>query len=90
MLTDSSPFVVQIGARRVHVVRVRGGNKKYRALRLDHGNFAWASEGQYCETNPKSVPVMMTTITLSRNVIVDYYSALMQSFPFLMILLSEP
>ena len=37
----------QIGARRVHVVRVRGGNKKYRALRLDHGNFAWASEGEW-------------------------------------------
>jgi len=35
----------RIGARRVHVVRVRGGNKKFRALRLDHGNFAWASEG---------------------------------------------
>jgi small subunit ribosomal protein S8e len=25
-------------------VRVRGGNTKYRALRLDTGNFAWASE----------------------------------------------
>merc|ERR1711970_1223531 len=22
-----------------------GGNKKFRALRLDHGNFGWASEG---------------------------------------------
>lgn len=25
-------------------VRTRGGNKKYRALRLDTGNFAWGSE----------------------------------------------
>merc|ERR1712154_111466 len=25
-------------------LRTRGGNKKYRALRLDTGNFAWASE----------------------------------------------
>lgn len=25
-------------------VRVRGGNFKFRALRLDHGNFAWSSE----------------------------------------------
>lgn len=33
--------------RRVHVVRVRGGNFKYRALRLDIGNFAWGSEGNY-------------------------------------------
>ena len=23
---------------------MRGGNKKYRALRLDHGNFSWGSE----------------------------------------------
>merc|ERR1711991_1137581 len=25
-------------------VRGRGGNPKFRALRLDHGNFAWASQ----------------------------------------------
>merc|ERR1712014_175099 len=31
-------------AKRVRKVRVRGGNKKYRALRLDHGNFSWGSE----------------------------------------------
>lgn len=28
----------------VRSVRVRGGNRKFRALRLDHGNFAWGSE----------------------------------------------
>lgn len=28
----------------MHSVRVRGGNLKYRALRLDAGNFAWGSE----------------------------------------------
>ena len=28
----------------VRIVRCRGGNKKFRALRLDHGNFAWGSE----------------------------------------------
>merc|ERR1712018_489642 len=32
-------------AKRVHTVRTMGGNTKYRALRLDHGNFGWASEG---------------------------------------------
>lgn len=26
-------------------MRVRGGNRKFRALRLDSGNFAWGSEG---------------------------------------------
>ena len=28
----------------VRPVRVRGGNHKVRALRLDHGNFSWGSE----------------------------------------------
>ncbi|KAM4811517.1 small ribosomal subunit protein eS8-like [Urocitellus parryii] len=32
------------GPRRIHTVRVRGGNEKYRALRLDVGNFPWGSE----------------------------------------------
>lgn len=30
--------------KRIHLVRGRGGNLKYRALRLDSGNFAWGSE----------------------------------------------
>ncbi|KAM5530394.1 hypothetical protein V8D89_015955 [Ganoderma adspersum] len=34
----------KLGPKRVHTVRVRGGNLKYRALRLDSGNFAWGSE----------------------------------------------
>lgn len=34
----------QIGVKRIHLVRTRGGNVKHRALRLDHGNFSWASE----------------------------------------------
>ncbi|KAI0266822.1 40S ribosomal protein S8 [Gloeopeniophorella convolvens] len=34
----------KLGAKRIHSVRVRGGNLKYRALRLDAGNFAWGSE----------------------------------------------
>jgi len=28
----------------IRVLRVRGGNKKFRALRLDTGNFSWGSE----------------------------------------------
>ena len=35
----------KIGTKRIHLVRCRGGNLKHRALRLDTGNFAWASEG---------------------------------------------
>ncbi|KAF8236516.1 ribosomal protein S8e [Tricholoma matsutake] len=38
------PANTKVGPKRVHTVRVRGGNLKYRALRLDSGNFAWASE----------------------------------------------
>ena len=39
------PANTRIGAKRIHIVRVRGGNQKYRALRLDSGNFSWGSEG---------------------------------------------
>ncbi|KAF1991689.1 ribosomal protein S8e [Aulographum hederae CBS 113979] len=35
----------RIGAKRIHLVRTRGGNRKFRALRLDSGNFSWGSEG---------------------------------------------
>jgi small subunit ribosomal protein S8e len=38
------PANTRIGEKRIHPVRVRGGNLKHRALRLDHGTFAWACE----------------------------------------------
>ncbi|WAR17384.1 RS8-like protein [Mya arenaria] len=38
------PSNTKLGPKRIHTVRTRGGNKKYRALRLDTGNFAWGSE----------------------------------------------
>ncbi|KAF9222691.1 ribosomal protein S8e [Gyrodon lividus] len=38
------PANTKLGPKRIHTVRVRGGNLKYRALRLESGNFAWASE----------------------------------------------
>merc|ERR1711881_189978 len=38
------PSMTKIGEKRIHPVRTRGGNHKYRALRLDHGNFSWPSE----------------------------------------------
>jgi len=34
----------KMGQKRVHVVRARGGNLKFRAMRLDGGNFAWGTE----------------------------------------------
>jgi len=33
----------KLGSKTVHVVRARGGNLKFRAMRLDTGNFAWGS-----------------------------------------------
>jgi len=38
------PSMTKLGGKRVRVVRGRGGNLKFRALRLDTGNFCWASE----------------------------------------------
>jgi len=38
------PSNTKIGERRVHLVRTRGGNKKFRGLRLETGNFSWGSE----------------------------------------------
>ncbi|XP_067014447.1 small ribosomal subunit protein eS8 [Anabrus simplex] len=66
----------KLGARRIHTVRTRGGNKKYRALRLDHGNFAWGSEG--CARKTRIIDVvynasnneLVRTKTLVKNAIV--------------------
>merc|ERR1712151_1341741 len=38
------PAMTKMGAKRVRPVRGRGGNMKYRALRLDAGNWSWGSE----------------------------------------------
>lgn len=38
------PAMTKLGATRIHTVRVRGGNLKHRALRLDTGNFSWGTE----------------------------------------------
>mmetsp|Transcript_26386 Transcript_26386/g.26019 ORF Transcript_26386/g.26019 Transcript_26386/m.26019 type:complete len:207 (+) Transcript_26386:34-654(+) len=38
------PAMTKLGPKRIHPVRGRGGNLKYRALRLDAGNFSWASQ----------------------------------------------
>ena len=34
----------KIGAKRIHPIRVRGGNTKFRALRLESGNFSWGTQ----------------------------------------------
>lgn len=38
------PAMTKIGEKRIHTVRGRGGNLKFRAIRLDSGNFSWGTE----------------------------------------------
>jgi len=71
----------RIGPKRIHTVRTRGGNHKYRALRLDSGNFAWASEG--CTRKTRVIAVvyhpsnneLVRTNTLTRSAIVQIDAA---------------
>lgn len=59
------PAMTKLGERRVHQVRARGGFIKFRALKLDHGNYAWPGEAVtrksriisvvYNPTNPEYV-----------------------------------
>jgi len=66
----------KLGARRVHAVRTRGGNSKFRALRLDTGNFSWGSE--CCTRKTRLIDVvynasnneLVRTKTLVKNAIV--------------------
>merc|ERR1712187_408843 len=67
----------KLGERRVRTVRCRGGNKKYRALRLDSGNFAWGSEN--CTRKVRLLDVvynassneLVRTKTLVKNAIIQ-------------------
>ncbi|KAG8235228.1 hypothetical protein J437_LFUL015920 [Ladona fulva] len=66
----------KLGPKRIHTVRTRGGNKKYRALRLDQGNFSWGSE--CCTRKTRIIDVvynasnneLVRTKTLVKNAIV--------------------
>ena len=40
------PAMTKLGAKRIYLVRCRGGNIKHRAIRLDQGTFSWAGEGK--------------------------------------------
>merc|ERR1712099_130691 len=70
------PAMTKLGAKRVRVVRCRGGNLKYRALRLDAGNYSWGSEN--CTKKVRILDVvynasnneLVRTKTLVKNAIV--------------------
>ena len=57
--------MTKIGETRIHEVRARGGNKKFRALRLDAGNFSWGTE--VCT---RKVRVLDVTYNASNNELV--------------------
>merc|ERR1711959_870218 len=67
----------KLGTKRVRVVRGRGGNMKFRALRLDSGNYAWGSEN--CAKKVRILDVvynavsneLVRTKTLVKNAIVQ-------------------
>ncbi|KAH7321014.1 ribosomal protein S8e/ribosomal biogenesis NSA2 [Stachybotrys elegans] len=71
----------RIGPKRIHTVRTRGGNHKYRALRLDSGNFAWGSEG--CTRKTRVIAVayhpsnneLVRTNTLTKSAVVQVDAA---------------
>eukprot|EP00092_Neocalanus_flemingeri_P026552 GFUD01028776.1.p1 GENE.GFUD01028776.1~~GFUD01028776.1.p1 ORF type:complete len:209 (-),score=41.06 GFUD01028776.1:95-721(-) len=66
----------KLAPQRIHTLRVRGGNKKFRALRLDTGNFSWATEAVARKTRIIDVVYnacnneLVRTKTLVKNAIV--------------------
>ena len=69
--------MTKIGVKRIRQIRVRGGNMKFRALRLDTGNFSWGSE--VCTRKTRILDVvynasnneLVRTKTLVKNAIVQ-------------------
>merc|ERR1712178_92351 len=69
--------MTKLGHKRIRTVRCRGANTKFRALRLDSGNFAWGSENTtrkvrvmdvvYNSTNNE----LVRTKTLVKNTIIQ-------------------
>merc|ERR1711972_1038194 len=57
--------MTKLAPQRIHTIRCRGGNKKYRALRLDTGNFSWGSDVVYNACNNE----LVRTKTLVKNAI---------------------
>ncbi|KAL8365737.1 hypothetical protein RB595_004497 [Gaeumannomyces hyphopodioides] len=75
------PANTRIGPKRIHSVRVRGGNTKYRALRVDSGNFSWGSEGTTRKTRVISVAYhpsnneLVRTNTLTKSAVIQIDAA---------------
>ena len=78
--------MTKIGSKRIHSVRVRGGNTKFRAMRLDTGNFSWGSE--VCTRKSRILDVvynasnneLVRTKTLVKNAIVQIDATLFKQW----------
>lgn len=60
------PSMTKLGAKQVRSVRGRGGNFKHRALRVDVGNYTWASEAFSSKTRILDVVYNATNNELVR------------------------
>merc|ERR1711865_210710 len=60
------PTNSRIGHKRIRTVRTRGGNTKYRALRVDTGNFSWGTESITRKTRVLNVSYNSTNNELVR------------------------
>jgi len=77
------PSLTKIGDKKVTRIRVRGGNFKFRALRLDQGNFAWAGEAVTRKTRILKVVYNSTNNELVRtNTLVKGSIIQIDSTPF--------
>jgi small subunit ribosomal protein S8e len=80
------PASTKLGSKQIQTVRGRGGNHKYRALRLDFGNYVWASEAFSAKTKILDVVYNATnnelvrTKTLVKNAIVQVDAAPFKKF----------
>lgn len=80
------PANTKIGTKRIHPVRTRGGNQKFRALRLETGNFSWGTEGISRKTRVISVVYhpsnneLVRTNTLTKSAIVQIDAAPFRQF----------
>jgi len=80
------PAETKIGPKRVSEIRVRGGSTKFRALRLDSGNFSWGTE--CCTRRVRILDVvynasnneLVRTKTLVKNAIVQVDATSFRAF----------
>ena len=57
--------MTNIGAKHVATVRARGGNLKFRALRLEASNFSWGTE-VVCTRKVRVLDVVYNQATVQR------------------------